>query len=135
VRWIASRTLDGFEIGGERPGRTRIAGVVLLQEQIEREPEAALGETAGAAVTARAIIGKYPGGRFARVEVLGVDGSAGERGEGTKREDKRETMRPQSLPQRKYRHHHSTITFHRARPNSVMVDPGRLECTFRAWLW
>ena len=68
----ALRTIDGLQIGGERPGRAGIARVVLLQEQEERETEAALGETSCAAMTCRAIVGKQPGDRFALIEILGV---------------------------------------------------------------
>ena len=60
------------EIGGERPGRSSIARVVLLQEQEERETEAAFGETSCAAMTCRAIVGKQHGDRFALIEILGV---------------------------------------------------------------
>jgi hypothetical protein len=49
---------------------------VLLQVQEERESEAALGKTKGAAMTCRATISKQPDGRFALIEVLGVCRSA-----------------------------------------------------------
>src|SRR5207247_10269988 len=105
----------------ERPGRTRIAGVVLLQEQIEGEPEAAPGKTAGAAMTGRATVGKYFGGRFALVEVLRVDSFAGQPGNGAKDESKDEAMAPRSLPQRKCRRHlHPAIILRRDRANSAM---------------
>jgi hypothetical protein len=45
---------------------------VLLQEQVEREAEAALGKTACASMTCRATIRKQPRGRFALIEILGV---------------------------------------------------------------
>jgi hypothetical protein len=101
---------------------------VLLQEQIERKPEAAPGETAGAAMTGRATVGKYFGARFALVEVLGVDGFAGQRGKGAKCENEREAMPLRSLPQRKCRRHlHPAIILRRDRANSVMVNPGSLN--------
>jgi hypothetical protein len=104
---------------------------VLLQEQIEGEPEAAPCQTAGAAMTGRATVGKYPGGRFAFVQILCVDGLAGQRGNGAKCENERETMPPQSLPQYGCRRQlHPAIILRRDRANSAMVNPGCLECTF-----
>jgi hypothetical protein len=60
---------------------------MLLQEQEEREPEAALGKTACAAMTCRATIRKQPRGRLALIEILGMGRSADERKNGSK--DKR----------------------------------------------
>ena len=45
---------------------------MVLQEQKQRQAEAALGKPARAAVTGRATIRKQPDGRFALIEVLGV---------------------------------------------------------------
>src|SRR6266481_2203877 len=39
-RSAALRSIDGLQIRGERPGRTRTGRVVLLQEQVERQSEA-----------------------------------------------------------------------------------------------
>jgi len=108
---------------------------MLLQEQIEREPEPALGETAGAAVTGRAIVGKHPGGRFAFVEILRVDGAGCDRGKDAKGETNDEKMPIQSLSPREFRRHHPAIILRRDRANSAMVNPGRLECTVWTWLW
>jgi hypothetical protein len=57
-----------------------------LQEQVERESEAALGKTAWAAMTCRATIGKQPGGRFALIEILGMCRSADQHSHGAKGE-------------------------------------------------
>jgi hypothetical protein len=45
---------------------------MLLQEQEEREPEAALGKTACAAMACRTTIRKQPRGRFALIEILSM---------------------------------------------------------------
>jgi hypothetical protein len=65
---------------------------MLLQERIKREPEPAFGETARAAMTARTIVRKHPGHRFAVVEILGVNLPAGERGKYGESETERESM-------------------------------------------
>ena len=49
-----------------------IAGVVFLQEQIEREAEAALGEPARAAMAGRAAFGKQFWRRLALIKILCV---------------------------------------------------------------
>jgi hypothetical protein len=51
---------------------------MLLQEQEEREPEAALGKTACAAMTCRTTIREQPRGRFALIEILSMCRSARE---------------------------------------------------------
>ena len=66
----ALRTVDGLEIRGQRPGRRRIRCVVLLQVQIEREAEAALGEAARAAMAGRATLGKQFWRGLALIEIL-----------------------------------------------------------------
>jgi hypothetical protein len=66
---------------------------VLLQEQEQRESEAALGKTACAAMTCRATVGKQLGGRFALIEILGVCRSADQRSNCAKGEQ----TAPQSL--------------------------------------
>jgi hypothetical protein len=60
---------------------------MLLQEHEEREPEAAPGKTARAAMTCRTTIRKQPRGRFALIEILGLCRSADEHKHGS--EDKR----------------------------------------------
>src|SRR5712675_2314820 len=57
-RSAALWSIDGLQIRGERPGRTRTGRVVLLQEQVERQSEAPLGETACAAMTCCATVRK-----------------------------------------------------------------------------
>ena len=59
---------------------------MLLQEQEEREPEAALGKTACAAMTCRTTIRKQPRGRFALIEILSVCRSADEHKNGSEDE-------------------------------------------------
>jgi|HubBroStandDraft_2_1064218.scaffolds.fasta_scaffold388283_2 hypothetical protein len=49
---------------------------MLLQEREEREPEAALGKTACAAMTRRTTIRKQPRRRFALIEILSMCRSA-----------------------------------------------------------
>ncbi len=49
---------------------------MLLQEQEQRQTEAALGKTAGAAMTCRATVGKQLRRRFTLIDILGVCGSA-----------------------------------------------------------
>jgi hypothetical protein len=51
---------------------------MLLQEQEEREPEAALGKTACGAMTCRTTIRKQARGRFALIEILSICRSADE---------------------------------------------------------
>lgn len=82
ARWVAPWRIDGLQIRGERPGRTRIAGVVLLQEQEQRQTEAALGKSAGAVMTSHATIRKQFGGRFSLIEILGMRCSAAQHGNG-----------------------------------------------------
>jgi len=45
---------------------------MVLQEQEQRGPEAALGETSCAAMAVHAAIGKQPRRRFAFIDVLGL---------------------------------------------------------------
>ena len=45
---------------------------MVLQEQEQRQAEAALGKAARAAMTGRATIRKQPGSRFALIEILAV---------------------------------------------------------------
>jgi hypothetical protein len=71
-RSAALWSVDGLQISGELPGCARIAHVMLLQEQEERETEAALGKTVCAAMTCRATIRKQPRRRFALIEILSV---------------------------------------------------------------
>jgi hypothetical protein len=52
---------------------------MVFQEQEQRGTEAALGETAGAAMTCRATISKQLHGRFALIEILGMCRGADER--------------------------------------------------------
>ncbi len=59
---------------------------MILQEQEQREAEAALGKTARAVMTRRAPIRKQPGRRFALVEILGVGHTACQRRNGAKGE-------------------------------------------------
>jgi hypothetical protein len=59
---------------------------VLLQEQEQRKPEAALGKTACAAMTCRATVCKQPGGRFALVDILSVRPAADQYSNGAKHE-------------------------------------------------
>jgi hypothetical protein len=59
---------------------------MLFQEQEECGTEAALGETARAAMTCRATIRKQPRGRFALIEILSVCRSADEHTNGAKDE-------------------------------------------------
>jgi hypothetical protein len=75
-RSAALRSIDGRQIGGQRPGRARTARIVLLQEQEQRQSEAALGKTACAVMTCRATVRKQPFGGFALIEILGVRHSA-----------------------------------------------------------
>jgi len=58
---------------------------VVFQEKIEREFEAALGETTGAAMTGRATVSKQLGGRFALIDILCVCRRAGQRDDDAKR--------------------------------------------------
>jgi hypothetical protein len=74
------------QIRSELPGRAVTARVMLLQEHEERGTEAALGETAGAAMTGRATIRKQPRGRFALIEILSVCCSPGEHINGAEHE-------------------------------------------------
>jgi hypothetical protein len=59
---------------------------MLLQEQEQRQPEAALGKTACAVMTGRATIRKQPFGRFALIEILGVRRTADQQRNGAKGE-------------------------------------------------
>ncbi len=86
ARLAALIAIDRLQVGGERPGRIRIAGVVVFQEKIEREIEAALGETAGAAMTRSATVSKQPGGRFALIDILCVCRCAGQHSDDAKGE-------------------------------------------------
>jgi hypothetical protein len=72
-RLAALRSINGFQIGGERPGRARTPRVVLLQEQEERGTEAALGKTSCAAMTSRATVGKQLNDQFALIEIFPAD--------------------------------------------------------------
>ena len=116
-------TLDGFEVGGEGPGRTRIAGIMLLQEQIKGDPEAALGKTAGAAMTTRAIVRKHPGCRFAFVDILRMDGFAGQPGNGAQGENEREHMPPRSPARRDLGHYRDPVILRHDRADPVMLPP------------
>src|SRR5215475_171213 len=77
---------------------------MLLQEKIERETEALLGETARAVMTGRATVGKKLLRRFTLVEVLGVGCPACNQDDHAKRQQ----TRPQ-CPQRPHvqRHTHA----------------------------
>lgn len=68
------RSVERFEVGCERPGRARIAHIMLLQKQVQRDGEASLGKPAGAVMTRRAAVGEQPCRRLALVEVLGPRG-------------------------------------------------------------
>ena len=57
---------------------------MLFQEKVEREFEAALSETAGAAMTRRATVRKQLGGRFALIEILCGCRCAGQHGDDAK---------------------------------------------------
>ena len=59
---------------------------MLLQEQEEREPEAALGKTACGAMTCRTTIRKQARGRFALIEILSICRSADEYQNGSENE-------------------------------------------------
>lgn len=61
---------------------------MLPQEQVERETEAAPGETACAAMTCRATVREQPRGRFALIKILGVCRSAAEQINGSEGEQK-----------------------------------------------
>ena len=87
--------VDGFEVGGERRSRVSAARVVVFQEKIEREFEAAPGETAGAAMTRSTTVSKQLGGRFALIEILCVCRCAGQHGD----DAKSDTKSGQSAPQ------------------------------------
>jgi hypothetical protein len=100
-RSAAPRTIDGLQIRGELPGRARTARIVLLQEQIERKPEAALGKTACAAMACRATIGKQPGGRFALIDILSLCPTADQHGDCAKGKQ----TAPQLLQRHDFRHH------------------------------
>lgn len=66
----ALSAVNRFQIVGQRPGRARSAGIVLLQKEIEREVKAPLGEPARAAMAGRAALGKQLCRRLAPIEVL-----------------------------------------------------------------
>ena len=70
LAWHLAWRFDGLQIRGQRPRRLGIAGIVLLQEQIEREGEAVLGKPARAAVAGRAALGKQLWRRLAGVEIF-----------------------------------------------------------------
>ena len=59
---------------------------MLLQEHEEREPEAALGKTACAAMTCHATIRKQLRSRFALIEILSMCRSADEHNNGSEDE-------------------------------------------------
>jgi hypothetical protein len=71
ARLTLGRMVDGLEIGCERPGRARIARIMLLQKKIQREGEAPLGKSAGAVMTHRAAVGEQPCRRFALIQIFG----------------------------------------------------------------
>jgi hypothetical protein len=77
-RSAALWTVDRLQIRGELPGSARIAHVVLLQKQEERETEAASGKTTCAVMARRATICKQPRGRFALIEILSMRRSSDE---------------------------------------------------------
>jgi hypothetical protein len=99
ARLAAPWAVDGLQIGGERPGRTRIARIVLLQEKVQRETEAALGKTACAAMTCRATVREQPGGRLALIEILSVRRTADQHVHCAKDEQ----TAPPFLPRHKFR--------------------------------
>src|ERR1700739_1218773 len=70
MRSAARGLIEGFQIGGKGPCRVRIARIVLSQKQEEREPEAAMSETASAAMTCGAAFRKKPVARLALSEIL-----------------------------------------------------------------
>src|SRR5277367_4090569 len=98
-RSAVGRIIQRLQIGGQRPGRAGIAGVVILQEQVQCEAEAALGKTACAAMTGRATIRKQPGRRFARIEVLGARWAADQQRNDAKDEDKGKEKGERTAPQ------------------------------------
>lgn len=63
-------TIDRFQVRRQRPGRTRIAGIVFLQKQIKREFKALFGKAARAAMASHAAFGKQFCRRLAPIEVL-----------------------------------------------------------------
>jgi len=104
--------IDGFQIGSEGPGRSRIADVVLLQEEVERETDAALGQSAWAVMAGRASVREQLGRRFPLIEILRIGGRTCQHGNGANRNkgDKREQMAPRFLLRpRLIRYRHAVI--------------------------
>ena len=95
---------------------------MLLQEQVERKPEAALGETARAAVTCRATIRKQLGGRFALIDILSMCRSADQHGNCA--ED--EQTAPPLLQRHKFRRYlHAPVALRRNKTALVMSNKRR----------
>jgi len=114
-RSAALWSIDGLQIRGERPGRTRTGRVVLLQEQEQRKSEAALGKTACAAMTCRATVRKQLGGRFALIEILSVRPAADQHRHCANGE--------QTAPQ--FRYLHAPVALRRNRTALVMLKKSR----------
>jgi hypothetical protein len=123
-RFAARCTIDGLQIGGERPGRARTARVVLLQVQEERESEATLGKTACAAMTCRATVGKQLGNRFALIEILGVCRSTDQHGNYAKGEQ----TAPQSPWQRPFRRWFFWSCHHFCNANAISANAIARDC-------
>jgi hypothetical protein len=69
---------------------------VLLQEHVQRQPEAAFGKTARVMVTCRATVGEQPGGRFALIDILRLRRSAGQHDNRAKGEEAEPRFPPQN---------------------------------------